>query len=1056
MENASDAFEFSTPELLMPHFLHRAVNFLARITRPIRRSRLLLCRRPPLARPVLEILEDRLAPATITWSNPAGGDWDTGSNWTGGNVPEASDNAVISIALNSGATITHGQAIADSVNSLTSSDPISFSVGTLSIAGSSTISSTLTLSGGTITGAGTLNVSGLLTWTGGTMSGTGITTANGGMQIGPSASNAPEILDFRTLNNAGAATWSGGLISQTNNSAFNIGAQGSLTINPNSDSDAYLWQTGDMSSPTIGNAGMLINAAGTATTASLAVTLNNTGSGSVQVSSGQLNLEGNVNTTASSSLGVAAGATLEFGYPQAQPGGLGGNNLGGAGIVGANASGVTLTHATTVTVGGSTGVSAGGTGVNQGGSGGNAGSMVNLVSHSSLSGAGTVSVGLNSTVNEAGTCNVTGETLLDGGTVNFTSPVTSVGALALEAGTANFSTGAAVALPALTISGGTLTGSDTVNVSGLTTWTAGTMSGKGVTNANGGLQLGSPAGGSADILDTRTLNNAGAASWYGGQIIQYNSSAFNNLAGASFTTQPVLGGGYNWSIGDTSTPTVSNAGTFINAGGAGTATSLAVAFSNTGSVQVPSGTLELQNDSITINGSQLLASTPLATIALTGSLLGNTKDAALFTPQGTVVLDGLGAAKSPQQLEVMSQDLGNTAAGFSNNFAYGTLQLGNNTYVQLVNQFQNSPGTKPEALYVNTLSVPVGCTLDLHGFHVYARDDGIAGSVINGTVSLQPPGGSIAVNSSSSGYINGSFSKNTWTFFAEANQAVTLVVNPGDPTTSPAPVQPTLGSAKVQILDSNGHVVASGTSTQAGVNVTLAGVALATAGTYSIVVSGQAGSTGNYTIGVFDASTTTAALSLGQMTTGQLYTGYQTNNWTFTAQANDQVQFNLLNQSNSAIQFALTGPNGYTAFSDASSGLITLPASGSYVLSVTSNDTPSGAGAYAFDLAQTTQTSLTSGTTYHGKLQGSGQAELFTLNVPQAGELLVVNLADTANADQDGLYLSFGSAPTQSAYQYISTNPSARTKKSWSRPRPRAPAISSCTATMCRHRATMH
>ena len=41
----------------------------------------------------------------------------------------------------------------------------------------------------------------------------------------------------------------------------------------------------------------------------------------------------------------------------------------------------------------------------------------------------------------------------------------------------------------------------------------------------------------------------------------------------------------------------------------------------------------------------------------------------------------------------MSQDLGNVAAGFQNNFAYGTLTLSNNTYVQLVDNATNSPGT---------------------------------------------------------------------------------------------------------------------------------------------------------------------------------------------------------------------------------------------------------------------------------------------------------------------------------------------------------------------------
>ena len=51
-----------------------------------------------------------------------------------------------------------------------------------------------------------------------------------------------------------------------------------------------------------------------------------------------------------------------------------------------------------------------------------------------------------------------------------------------------------------------------------------------------------------------------------------------------------------------------------------------------------------------------------------------------------------------QLLEAMSQDLGNIAAGFNDNFAYGTLKLTANTYVELVDKAANSPGSTPEAV----------------------------------------------------------------------------------------------------------------------------------------------------------------------------------------------------------------------------------------------------------------------------------------------------------------------------------------------------------------------
>jgi hypothetical protein len=75
-------------------------------------------RRPARAgcRPILEGLEDRLAPARIAWANPAGGLWNVGGNWSGGVVPGPADDAFIG-ALNAGAAVTHNSG-ADAVHSL--------------------------------------------------------------------------------------------------------------------------------------------------------------------------------------------------------------------------------------------------------------------------------------------------------------------------------------------------------------------------------------------------------------------------------------------------------------------------------------------------------------------------------------------------------------------------------------------------------------------------------------------------------------------------------------------------------------------------------------------------------------------------------------------------------------------------------------------------------------------------------------------------------------------------------------------------------------------------
>jgi RHS repeat-associated protein len=644
----------------------------------------------------------------------------------------------------------------------------------------------------------------------------------------------------------------------------------------------------------------------------------------------------------------------------------------------------------------------------------------------SISGSFDVAAGATLQFNNGYTTTLAAGTTINGaGTVEFRSGTTlfaagssyqNRGDVLVDGGTVDLSTGQPIQVAALTESSGTLQGSDNITVTGPTVWSGGTMTGTGTTAAQGGLQLGADDSSyHVETLNGRTLTNAGNAVWLGnGSFSQTNSSVFQNLAGGTLDFQSDM----NWNS-DSSATSFLNQGTLKKSAGTGSSV-LYPAFTNSGSVQVQSGTLGLQSGSVSINGSGLFSSLPGTTLALSGSLLGNTTQASLFAPQGTVLLDGAGTASAPQQLEVMSQDVGPGSAGYQNNFIYNTLAL-SGTYVKLVDKSHNSSGTGAEALYVNSLIVPAGSTLDLNGFNVYARAYQINGTVLNGQINQTPPGGSLALDGSSQGVIDNKYTTNDWTFFGRTNQQVTVLVNPGDPNNPPVPLQPTLGYAQVQIEDGSGNIIASGTSSQSGADVSLLGVALPADGTYHIVVSApaaQSSSIGNYTLGLFDATVNTQPLSLNQTITGKLNSGYEIDHYTFSAQANDQVQFHLVAASNSAIQFDLTGPNGYTAFSGTttSSSLITLPSGGTYTLTV--HSTGGQTGAYSFNVAQTTQTALTLGTTYQGTLQGSGQAQLFTVNVPVGGQPLLVKLADTTNTDQNELYVSFSTAPTTSTYQY--------------------------------------
>jgi PKD repeat protein len=113
--------------------------------------------------------------------------------------------------LADGATVTGGPIIAGTFEKIAVSgdvqlEEVRLTGGTLEVlAGSSlTITDQLTLSSGTLTGAGTITVDGTLNWTGGTITGTGSTILNGSGTIG-GGSGSPS-LNGRTIDSAGQMT----------------------------------------------------------------------------------------------------------------------------------------------------------------------------------------------------------------------------------------------------------------------------------------------------------------------------------------------------------------------------------------------------------------------------------------------------------------------------------------------------------------------------------------------------------------------------------------------------------------------------------------------------------------------------------------------------------------------------------------------------------------------------------------------------------------------------------------------------------------------------------
>ena len=234
-----------------------------------------------------------------------------------------------------------------------------------------------------------------------------------------------------------------------------------------------------------------------------------------------------------------------------------------------------------------------------------------------------------------------------------------------------------------------------------------------------------------------------------------------------------------------------------------------------------------------------------------------------------------------------------------------------------MDQSQNTTSGAPEALYVNSLVVPAGTTLDLNGLHLYARAAQIDGTIVGGTVNQVPDSGPLVLNTPTAGAINPAGQLDEWTFLRAGRQI-------GDGSGRPRqrrglrPGVAGLGWVQVRLLDSLGNVLATAdnTATGSGTIVTLNGVLLPTDGTYKIQVqapTGYTSATGNYMVTAWDATPNEFPLNLDQTVTGGIVSAASVDHWNFSAVAGQQVQFHLVNAA-PGIAFRLTGPGGFVGF----------------------------------------------------------------------------------------------------------------------------------------------
>ncbi len=135
-------------------------------------------------------------------------------------------------------------------------------------------------------------------------------------------------------------------------------------------------------------------------------------------------------------------------------------------------------------------------------------------------------------------------------------------------------------------SGGTIAGNGSLIINGTYNWSGGLMTGAGVTTVNGPFNL----SGLVAINANRTLNNASTANWTSanGLGMRTGSGSIINNTG-TWDAQTDGAAIVNYYGGAT---TFNNSGTFRKSAGTGTS-SITILFTNTGTVDVQSGTLSL-------------------------------------------------------------------------------------------------------------------------------------------------------------------------------------------------------------------------------------------------------------------------------------------------------------------------------------------------------------------------------------------------------------------------------------------------------------------------------
>jgi hypothetical protein len=587
----------------------------------------------------LMALEDRRLLSSVFWSNSHGGDWDNPINWSTDKVPGASDDVTINVP---GITVTHALGNQDAVHSLTSQDALNISSGSLSIGAASTISKTLSLSGATLSLAGNLTVSGLFTWGASAINGTGsVTMTTGGVAI-TGDTHEQVILDRVTLDNTGTGSWSG-----TANFVFADGAvfnnQAGASFTVQSDQSIFTVQG---AAGVINNAGTFTKNSTTGTTTADGVAFNNTSTGTVNVSSGKLALDGG--GTSNGAFHAASGA-LDLG---------GGVSLGAAATV--SGSNISFSFGTNT----------------------DAGPLTSTSSLSFISGGTTTLTG---TVNTSGATvtianatadfdtNLIAPTIDLSGTLGGTGAVSVSSALNWNGGTINGPRTVTVpkgATLAFSLGPQEILDGATLNNAGTATWSGSDaifLADGAVFNNQAGASFTMQTDRSIDNLQgaAGVINNAGTFTKNSTTGTTLIAVAFNNTGGTvnAQTGTITLGGGGT----DTGGTLSASKGATIDLTGGSTITMTGTyRSSGAGTVALKSGTLNIGAGGATFNlagslfqwtggtlnlGANTLTIASTATLNVAGSAAQSFSGTGSLVNQGTISYTGTGGLTITQPLD---------------------------------------------------------------------------------------------------------------------------------------------------------------------------------------------------------------------------------------------------------------------------------------------------------------------------------------------------------------------------------------------------------------------